>query len=175
MAHTQHSSRGKPGPHLDPPPPPPPRRAGSSTTVMQSILFLGQDRADPSHALQAAALSQPEDPPEYAHGLLHATYVVVHPASPPLRTDMSLRQEFTQAEVILLPDTSHTSPACAPSNPLGVKLSICSMHLRSRSWRKHGVLPATAGRDAGHRLDGPPHRPRRHQCPLLRLQEGRGC
>ena len=45
-------------------------------------------------------LSQHGDPPEYAHGLLHATHVVVHPAAPPLRADMSLRQEFTQAEVL---------------------------------------------------------------------------
>ena len=51
--------------------------------------------------MQAAALSQPGDPPDYTHGLLHATYVVVHSASPPLRADISLRQEFTQAEVAL--------------------------------------------------------------------------
>ena len=66
------------------------------------------------HAVQAAVLSQRGDPPEYAHGLLHATYVVVHSAAPPLRADMSLRQEFTQAEVLCqhrsLRVPNHASP-----------------------------------------------------------------
>ncbi len=71
-------------------------------------------------ALQAMALSQPGDPPEYAHGLLHATYVVVHPASPPLRADVSLRQEFTQAEVTLLLNALHSLKASALCDSCGV-------------------------------------------------------
>ena len=70
--------------------PPPPRSQHPKKARHSSVI---------RHALQAATLSQTGDLPEYAHRLLHATYVVVHPAAPPLRADISLRQEFTQAEV----------------------------------------------------------------------------
>jgi len=119
--------------HCLPPPPPRPARPLHLTSARSACLVI-------RHALQAAVLSQHGDPPEYAHGLLHATHVVVHPAAPPLRADMSLRQEFTQAEVLCRQRLlrvrhcfhAHRKASCTPSVQVVTRVIDSMVRVTSR-------------------------------------------
>lgn len=59
--------------------------------------------------MQLDTLSLPDDPPEYAQGLLLSSYVALLPGAPALREDVSLQQESTQEEVLHAIATPHLS------------------------------------------------------------------